>query len=49
MIERSRLEGKKMRAEEDGRRRKKTGKKRMNIQFWGRRRNGLNDNFNWAV
>jgi len=31
------------------RRRKKTGKKRMNLQFWGRRRNGLNDNFNWAV
>src|SRR5256886_6876310 len=31
------------------RRRKKTGKKRINIQFWGRRRNGLNDNFNWAV
>jgi len=31
------------------RRRKKMGKKRINIQFWGRRRNGLNDNFNWAV
>src|SRR6266851_823347 len=33
----------------DRRRRKRTGKKRINIKFWGRRRNGPNDNFNWAV
>jgi hypothetical protein len=30
-------------------RRKQTGKKRMKSTLWGRRRNGLNDNCNWAV
>jgi len=36
---------KKKRAEEDRRRRKK----RRNINFWGRRCNGLNYNFNLTV